>query len=152
MSIPLIGLSPFPRTRSAWFRTIMMGVNALYRASSVSSFGTRKSISAHQVVLMPFVGLPTFLLIIISVLGVTLPLCQCPSSGFLLFYPATMSMSESIFRRVNALARASSISTKTTMNWTFSRKQSVNALARASSISTYNGTKKDGSSFECQCP
>ena len=84
---------------------------------------------------MPSIGLPPFLQ---RRFGGSLwqVLCQCPQSGYLHFYRTNTEESRRKRECVNALNRATSISTKDKIKGEIQMKKSVNALKRATSIST----------------
>ena len=90
----------------------------------------------EETVSMPYIGLPPFLHEKKEYRTFHEHLCQCPISGFPHFYPPHPETKEVYVYCVNALYRASPIST----NKDNARKKiiikSVNALYRASPIST----------------
>ena len=131
-----IGLSPFIQIYIQKMKSQRLCVNALYRASSIST-GNRNSgdynsgnvsmpfiglspflhvylvqnVITKENVSMPFIGLSPFLHMSNTILKNMLCQCQCPLSGFLHFYIWIIWHVRIKLPCVNALYRAFSIST-----------------------------------------
>ena len=78
---------------------------------------TRKQLKRD--ILMPFFGLPLFLQLLLNgeYLNLTI-MCQCPSSGYLYFYEFMKNKEKFLsYLGVNALLRATFISTNTQKTW-----------------------------------
>ena len=156
-------------------------VNALHRASSISTISESKVKETFTIVSMPCIGLLPFLPWPLkrktrNFIFSHLLMCQCPASGFFHFYP--IKEVSIMFKQncVNALHRASSISTMfadiplerlcmcqcpASGFFHFYLKyqipitcilECVNALNRASSISTRSSRFVSPYLFMCQCP
>ena len=79
--------------------------------------------------------------------------CQCPSTGYLHFYPGDdVSCSYRHFVCVNALQRATFISTHTSPFFSNKMFRRVNALQRATFISTMRDYNQSHWNEMCQCP
>ena len=111
-------------------------VNALYRASPISTNkdSARKKINIEECQ-CPISGFPHFYKLDGKIGIDILRLCQCPISGFPHFYCTSGRREFEVRNCVNALYRASPISTWWILVWV-SRHKGVNALYRASPIST----------------
>ncbi len=166
MSMPYIGLLPFLRGNSIKNKCGMYRVNALYRASPISTADAYKnenhelSVNAlyraspistqfrrnrqnrQRSVSMPYIGLLPFLRILLRVAQRRI-WCQCPISGFSHFYLSCFWKSEESLSCVNALYRASPISTGSRQRSGNRFYLCVNALYRASPISTRFSTLRN---------
>ncbi len=78
--------------------------------------------------------------------------CQCPYSGNFLFYHLSTTIQILAIMRVNALIRATSFSTYSTVPKLERQSRSVNALIRATSFSTLIRIEYDSFGIWCQCP
>ena len=114
-----------------------LSVNALYRASPISTQFRRNRQNRQRSVSMPYIGLLPFLRILLRVAQRRI-WCQCPISGFSHFYLSCFWKSEESLSCVNALYRASPISTGSRQRSGNRFYLCVNALYRASPISTHN--------------
>ena len=126
VSIPFFGLLSFLQAINVGEYTATVGVNALLRASLISTFEP-KNISQGDNVSMLFFGLLSFLRMFGVCFGIYDVVCQCPSSGFSHFY-----------RRIVRRRELSTVS--------------VNTLLRASLISTVFNYDAVGLNAMCQCP
>ena len=142
-------------------------VNALWRAYLISTARKERGISHEHAVSMPYIRLLPFLQMAETKTSIRQIVCQCPTSGFSHFYLAAvagMHILENVSmpyigllpflpRRptkllivhngVNALHRASPISTENGSE-NDDGNGCVNALHRASPISTSRGKRKIG--------
>ena len=108
--MPYLGLLPFLQMKVITLNVMKHCVNALSRASPISTIHADFHWGGILV-------------------------CQCPISGFSHFYDYISSELQRSQNCVNALSRASPISTHTIRHFHFT-KMCVNALSRASPIST----------------
>ncbi len=151
-------------------------VNALHRASPISTSIKKEEEKMTVFVSMPYIGLLPFLLEMVDDDTQDNAVCQCPTSGFSHFYLPKVFVFGMLIGCVNALHRASPISTPFRprrsqqsllcqcptsgfshfyCNNRGSRKgqgDCVNALHRASPISTQNRLGETSPRFLCQCP
>ena len=109
-------------------------VNALLRASLISTLTMSLPI-CRPIVSMPFFGLLSFLRLQRCGVGLSLEQVSMPFFGLLSFLPKYQFFMEYLKNCVNALLRASLISTLRKEIWIW-QKEGVNALLRASLIST----------------
>ena len=122
-------------------------VNALWRASPISTARKERGISHEHAVSMPYIRLLPFLQMAETKTSIRQIVCQCPTSGFSHFYIYKNESKQRNKLCVNALHRASPIST---MPWDFhdnGHHVCVNALHRASPISTNTFLFKVGKQY-----
>ena len=86
-------------------------VNALWRASPISTARKERGISHEHAVSMPYIRLLPFLQMAETKTSIRQIVCQCPTSGFSHFYQDLTDVQTKANDCVNALHRASPIST-----------------------------------------
>ena len=86
VSMPCIGLLPFLPVLKVIIFMVSKRVNALHRASSISTNSYSSHCCYRSYVSMPCIGLLPFLRLLLAWIKYNL-LCQCPASGFFHFYP-----------------------------------------------------------------
>ena len=111
VSMPYIGLLPFLHDEPEDEPTATACVNALHRASPISTRCQSDGVFVTVPVSMPYIGLLPFLHSSQKGKVTINRLCQCPTSGFSHFYTGVHHQNQQLHGCVNALHRASPIST-----------------------------------------
>ena len=86
VSMPFFGLTPFLLSLAINVNLMSIGVNALLRAYSISTYQHPLIQTARDWCQCPSSGLLHFYLLMLIIILAVYILCQCPSSGLLHFY------------------------------------------------------------------